>query len=110
MQFPLPYTVTRTETPTIMLVELIESFQHNERHFVFKMNPKQLEEFYRKWLEVNHPKTKASVAPPEAPPLAQHPETLENIIFQNDIFELFIEKGMKNNNLLVQRSYFNFKT
>jgi hypothetical protein len=58
------------------------------------MDSKKLEEFYRKWLLINRPQQQPAVEPEsdvnQAP---QRVEQIENIIFQNDIFELYIEKG-----------------
>jgi hypothetical protein len=56
------------------------------------MDSKTLEEFYRRWLLVNQPETSEVQAQPQEP---QRVESIDNIIFQNDIFELYIEKGNK---------------
>lgn len=57
-----------------------------------KMNSKELEDFYRRWLLVNHPAQVQVPLPAAAQPI-QDENSLQNIVFENDKFQLYIEKG-----------------
>jgi len=55
------------------------------------MNTQQLENFYRRWLTVNH-----YIEPPIENPVPapiQDANNLQNIVFENNKFQLYVEKG-----------------
>ena len=52
---------------------------------------KEIENFYRNWLITNKPKNNINVINEDQ----TEPPRIENIIFQNDLFELYVEKGIQ---------------
>jgi hypothetical protein len=51
----------------------------------------EIENFYRNWLITNKPKNNINVINEDQ----TEPPRIENIIFQNDLFELYVEKGIQ---------------
>ena len=62
----------------------------------------QIKQFYKNWLTLNQPRENQLMEEPadiEPQPMEEEPANIEpapdiqNIIYQNDLFELYVEKG-----------------
>jgi hypothetical protein len=50
-----------------------------------------IEEFYRNWLKTNTPQKQSKSN--ESVENEEQPTSIENIVFENNMFQLFVEKG-----------------
>jgi hypothetical protein len=53
----------------------------------------EIEQFYKNWLALNQPNNSVQIPSPQN---EDSVEDLSHIIYENDLFQLYIEKGKKN--------------